>query len=95
MTLHQLRLAVGDDDFHTIMTAWAAQHEGGNVTTDEFALAEQVSGQQLDELFQMWLFTAGRPTLADGARTLGAAAETAPAAAQSLIRRFDAKGVFH
>jgi peptidase M1-like protein/immune inhibitor InhA-like protein len=92
MTLHQLRLAVGDDDFHTILTTWAADHEGGNVTTDEFiALAEQVSGQQLDGLFQTWLFTAGRPDLGAGARTLRAASETPPAAAQSLIARLDAK----
>jgi aminopeptidase N len=34
-------------------------------TTDEsIALAERVSGQQLDELFETWLFTAGKPASA-------------------------------
>jgi aminopeptidase N len=33
-----------------------------NVTTDQFiAVAEQVSGRQLDDLFTTWLFTATRP----------------------------------
>lgn len=64
MTLHQLRLAVGDDDFFTILRRWAQKNEGGNVTTDEFiALAERISGQQLDDLFETWLFTPGKPAL--------------------------------
>jgi len=30
--------------------------------TEQFiALAEQVSGRQLDDLFQTWLYTAGKP----------------------------------
>ena len=41
-------------------------HAGGNVTTDEFIdLAERISGQDLDELFETWLFTPGRPDLED------------------------------
>ena len=64
MTLHQLRLAVGDDDFFRILRLWAQKNEGGNVTTGEFiALAEKVSGQELDELFHTWLFTATKPEL--------------------------------
>ena len=64
MTLHQLRLAVGDEDFFTILRRWAAEHAGGNVTTDEFiALSEEVSGQDLDDLFQTWLFTPGKPAV--------------------------------
>jgi aminopeptidase N len=32
------------------------------VTTQDFiALAERVSGQQLDQFFQVWLFEEGRP----------------------------------
>ncbi len=66
MTLHQLRLAVGDADFFTILRQWASSQAGGNVTTDEFiSLAEQISGQQLDELFDTWLFTSGKPVVAD------------------------------
>ena len=74
MTLHQLRLAVGDEDFFTILRRWASEHAGGNVTTDEFiALSEEVSGQDLDELFETWLFTPGKPVLPDAA-TLPSAA---------------------
>jgi aminopeptidase N len=62
LTLHALRLAVGDDVFFTILRDWAATKRGGNGTTAQFqALAEQVSGQDLDALFTTWLFTTGRP----------------------------------
>ena len=64
MTLQQLRLAVGDRDFFKILKRWAQSREGDNVTTDEFiALAEKISGEQLDELFETWLFTPAKPAL--------------------------------
>ena len=62
MTLQALRNEVGDDAFWAIIRQWASSKSGGHGTTDEFiALAERVSGQQLDELFETWLFTAGKP----------------------------------
>ncbi len=65
MTLQQLRLTVGDNDFFKILRRWASSQAGGNVTTDEFiALAERISHQQLDELFQTWLFTPTKPEVA-------------------------------
>ena len=65
MTLQALRNEVGDDTFWAIIRDWVASNSGGNATTDEFiALAEQVSGQQLDELFDSWLFTPSKPVLA-------------------------------
>ncbi|WP_305788972.1 M1 family metallopeptidase [Symbioplanes lichenis] len=64
MTLHQLRKTVGDDDFFTILRTWVADHRHGNATTDDFiALAEKISGQQLDELFEAWLFTPSKPAV--------------------------------
>jgi hypothetical protein len=64
MTLQQLRLAVGDDDFFRILRKWAQSRAGDNVTTGEFIrLAERISGQDLDALFETWLFTPGRPEL--------------------------------
>jgi Peptidase family M1 domain len=64
MTLHQLRLTIGDDDFFRLLRRWVRSYQGGNVTTDEFiALAERVSGQQLDDLFEAWLFTPAKPEL--------------------------------
>jgi aminopeptidase N len=64
MTLHQLRLAVGDDDFFEILRTWAADHRYGNGSTEEFtALAEKISGKDLDALFQAWLYTPSKPVL--------------------------------
>ena len=94
MTLHALRQQVGDDDFFRILRRWARSQAGGNVSTDEFiALAERVAGQQLDELFEVWLFTPGKPAVpapAAAARSsAGAAAVAAPPAARSLMSRLD------
>jgi aminopeptidase N len=65
MTLQALRNEVGDDAFWRIIQRWAKSQSGGNGTTAEFvALAERISGQQLDALFDAWLFTAGKPAMA-------------------------------
>ncbi|MCT9081005.1 M1 family metallopeptidase [Streptomyces fulvoviolaceus] len=62
MTLHVLRKAVGDRAFFRILRAWAAEHRNGNGTTAQFVrLAERVSGKNLDDLFQIWLYTPGKP----------------------------------
>ena len=62
VTLHALRLTIGDEDFFTLLRRWATEHAGTTVTTEEFiALAERVSGQQLDDLFDEWLLQADRP----------------------------------
>ena len=77
MTLQALREEVGDDAFFEIVKQWASSKSGGNGTTPQFiALAEQVSGMQLDELFDTWLFTGERPVLEDPAAT-GARAQSA------------------
>jgi hypothetical protein len=84
MTLHQLRVAVGDADFFRILKRWAQTREGDNVTTDEFiAFAERISGEHLDELFETWLFTPGRPDVAGsaGARSADSAVSVRVAAA--------------
>jgi aminopeptidase N len=91
MTLQVLRNEVGDRDFFRILRTWAARKSGGNGTTRQFvALAERISGEQLDELFDTWLFTPGKPALgpaaAAGATATASAARTPPAAA-SLLQR--------
>jgi aminopeptidase N len=64
MTLHQLRLAVGDDTFRRILRTWVAEHKYGNADTAQFiALAERLSGKPLADLFQTWLYTASKPAL--------------------------------
>jgi aminopeptidase N len=62
MTLHALRMTIGDEAFSRLVRVWASSNRNGNGSTAEFvALAEQVSGKQLDDLFNAWLFTADRP----------------------------------
>ena len=68
MTLHVLRMQVGDRAFFKILRDWARKQAGGNVTTDKFiALAEKVSHRQLDALFDTWLFSTTRPELSAAA----------------------------
>ncbi len=63
MTLQALREKIGDSDFFELLAGWASQNRYGNVTTPEFiALAEKVSGQELDEFFDVWLFRPEKPT---------------------------------
>ncbi|WDZ85262.1 M1 family metallopeptidase [Micromonospora cathayae] len=62
MTVHALRSTIGDDAFFRLLKTWTAEKRDGNATTDEFVTqAEQVSGRQLDALFESWLYTAERP----------------------------------
>jgi aminopeptidase N len=62
MTLHALRLTVGDRKFFRILRSWAQIHRNGNVTTAEFiAHAERISGRDLGALFTAWLYTPSKP----------------------------------
>lgn len=87
MTLHVLRLTVGDEAFFQILHEWTTDNAGGNVSTDDFiALAESISGVQLDELFDTWLFTARKPSsLLENLDSTDLRA--APAAARNLADR--------
>ncbi len=63
MTLQALRQTVGSRTFFSILRAWADQNRYGSVTTQQFVdLAEQLSSRQLDDLFQRWLYTPGKPS---------------------------------
>jgi aminopeptidase N len=62
MTLQALRQKLGEETFLQIVRSWYAENRYSNVVTADFiALAERVSGQQLDQFFQAWLFQEGRP----------------------------------
>jgi hypothetical protein len=75
MALHALRLEIGDDAFFTLIRKWAKSQAGGTVTTAEFIrLAERVSGKQLDDLFDVWLYTPAKP---EGFEPVALAAEVA------------------
>jgi aminopeptidase N len=63
MTLQALREKVGSRAFFRIMGDWAARHRYGNVRTAQFiALAERVSGRDLDHFFDVWLYRPEKPT---------------------------------
>ena len=67
LTLHALRAAVGDDLLFDILRAWTDRYGYGNASTADFvALAEEISGQDLEALFQAWLFAPQMPPLPSG-----------------------------
>lgn len=62
MTVHALRLTIGDEAFFRLLPEWTSTRRGASATTAEFIeLAERVSGKQLDELFEAWLYTDTKP----------------------------------
>lgn len=69
MALQALRNRIGEDDFSALLRRWVADREGRNGSTSEFeALAEEVSGEDLDGLFAAWLHSGTKPadTVANG-----------------------------
>jgi len=57
LLLADLRDEIGDEAFFTLLRTYAAEFADGNVTTAEFiALAEDISGQDLEEFFRVRLF---------------------------------------
>ncbi len=67
LTLHALRLRVGDTAFFQILRTYAARYRYGNASTADFiAVAEQVSGQSLHPLFDSWLYAPQLPPLPPG-----------------------------
>jgi aminopeptidase N len=95
MTLHQLRLAVGDEVFFEILDEWDDTREQDTVTTAEFiALAEEIAGQELSSLFDTWLFTTTKPVLsADDEASVVAAASGRTA--QGIARKLLTEGLRH
>jgi aminopeptidase N len=66
MTLQVLRNEVGDETFFQIIREWAAMKSRGTGTTPEFiALAEGIAGRSLDEVWDPWLFEAGKPPFSE------------------------------
>ncbi len=66
MTLHALRLTTGDDAFFAILRSYAARFRNANATTTDFVeLAEEISGIELDALFDEWLFSDTVPEFPD------------------------------
>lgn len=76
LSLHALRLQIGDDTFFTLLRVWAERHRYGNVCTDDFiALVTEVAGpheattakvgEDPQALLQSWLFEDDLPEMLD------------------------------
>jgi aminopeptidase N len=62
MTVQALRNEVGDRKFWRIVRTWTRTKAGGTGTTPQFIrLSERIAGRQLDDLFDLWLFTPSKP----------------------------------
>ncbi|NJP33218.1 M1 family metallopeptidase [Micromonospora sp. HSS6-12] len=63
MTVHALRVSVGDKAFFEILKTWVQEQRNATGTTEEFVeLSERISGKQLDKLFDAWLYGTKKPT---------------------------------
>ena len=64
LTLHALRLEVGDDAFFEIVRTYYDRYKFGNAVTEDFiAVAEEISGKDLDDFFTAWLYDEELPDL--------------------------------
>ena len=64
LTLHALRLEVGDETFFKILKTYYERHKNGNATTEDFvSIAEEVSGKELGEFFNNWLYSGTLPPI--------------------------------
>jgi aminopeptidase N len=68
MTAYALSNRIGSVRFRTLLRTWVHANDGNGSTGEFIALAERVSGQQLDRFFHTWLFSKARPrpTVANG-----------------------------
>lgn len=69
MALQALRNVIGEEAYWTLLRTWVTDNAGGTGDTAAFeALAEQVSGQDLDAFFDAWLHSTTKPadTAANG-----------------------------
>jgi aminopeptidase N len=62
-TLHALREKVGDPSFFAGARLWLTRYNDSNATTEDFqAVYEEVSGQDLQDFFDVWVRTSAKPT---------------------------------
>jgi aminopeptidase N len=64
LTLHALRLRVGDEVFFRTLRTYAGRYRYGSASTADFiAMAEEISEQDLDEFFAAWLYAEEVPDI--------------------------------
>jgi aminopeptidase N len=63
VVLHALRGTIGDAAFFQLLKGWSHDNNGTSRSTADFiAMAEKVSGRDLTEFFDTWLFSTNVPT---------------------------------
>ncbi|NLX11053.1 MAG: M1 family metallopeptidase [Chloroflexi bacterium] len=76
LTLHALRLQVGDEAFFEILRSYYEQYQNSNATIEDFiAVAETVSGQDLEAFFDGWLYDTQVPGIPEMELTARQSAE--------------------
>jgi aminopeptidase N len=64
LTLHALRLDLGDEAFFEVLRAWTTAHRHGTATTADFIdLVASMTGRPVGALFEAWLFRPELPEL--------------------------------
>ncbi len=64
LTLHALRLHIGDDAFFDTLRTYAERYRFSNASTDDFiSVAEEVAERDLGAFFDSWLFQEALPPL--------------------------------
>ncbi|MFF3216529.1 M1 family metallopeptidase [Streptomyces sp. NPDC002886] len=62
MVLQRIRQEVGDAKFFALVRGWAADHRHGNASTADFtAYAEEKTGRDLTEVWDVWLYGKDSP----------------------------------
>ena len=64
LTLHALREEVGDEDFFKILRTYAESYRNSNASTGDFVdIAEKISGSELSDFFDAWLYQTEIPDI--------------------------------
>jgi aminopeptidase N len=64
LTLHALRVKVGDDMMRDILRTYVARYTGANASTEDFiAVAEDIAARDLSVFFDAWLYESELPPL--------------------------------
>ena len=72
LTLHALRLKVGDEAFFKTLRTYYDRYKYGNATTADFiAVTEEVSGQDLGDFFDAWLHDPIMPDIPEVGLSVG------------------------
>jgi aminopeptidase N len=62
-TLHALRVKIGDEAFYAAAREWLERYNDSTGTTEDFeTVCEELSGQNLDSFFDVWVRTPSKPT---------------------------------